>query len=91
MAFTLTSVVSRLIATYMPLNESSAEARASFVGRRGTVVYAVSPDGGTVVVRDAGGDRYQLPARADATIPAGTDVVLTTYDHGIFKVKATSF
>ncbi len=87
LSFGLTSVVSRLIARYMPLNESSAEARASFVGRRGEVIFAVSPEGGTVVVRDAGGDLYQLPARSDAPIAPGTAIVLTNYEDGTFTVR----
>ena len=79
----LTAAVSRLIGRYLPLNESSALARRDLVGRRGTVVFAVTADAGTVAVRDAGGDRYQVAARSvGGTISAGTEVVLVGYDEG---------
>ena len=79
----LTAIVSRLIGRYLPLNESSALARRDLVGRRGTVVFAVTSEAGTVAVRDAGGDRYQVAARSgDGVIPAGTEVVLVSYDEG---------
>ncbi|MEM1013547.1 MAG: hypothetical protein AAGI46_15165 [Planctomycetota bacterium] len=88
LALVVTATTSQLIARYMPLSESSAERRSSYVGRRGTVVFTVSPKTGTISVRDAGGDLYQLPARTrDGTIAPGTDVVLTDYQAGVFRVK----
>ncbi len=91
-SFGLTSLVSQLIARYMPLNESSAESRSSYVGKRGTVVFTVSPTGGTITIRDSGGDLYQLPARCrQGTIAPGTEVILTNYTNGLFHVRPSGF
>ena len=89
--FGITSGVSQLIARYMPMNESSARPMTALVGSRGTVVFAVSADGGTVSVRDPGGDRYQVAARSSQPIAAGSEVVLVDYRDGLFHVRTTDF
>lgn len=88
LSFGITSGVSQLIARYMPMNESSARPMGALVGSRGTVVFAVSPEGGTVSVRDAGGDRYQVAARSREFIAAGSEVVLVEYRNGLFNVRS---
>ncbi len=90
----LTMVVSRLVAQYMPLNETSARLRSDLVGRRGVAIFGIDKVSGMVAVTDEGGDRYQVAARIykeNNAIPAGTEVVLTRYDTagGYFFVKAS--
>ena len=85
----LTSVTARAIARWLPMTESSARHRRELVGSRATTVFAVNDQEGVAVVRDPGGDRYQVACRTlpgRAPIAGGTEVVLVKYkaDLGIF-------
>ena len=88
----LTAAISNGLARVLPVAEGGALTRRQLVGRRGTVIFAVTEAAGLVSVRDDEGDRYQVAARTlpgrDAVLP-GEEVVLVRYDpdRSLFLVR----
>ena len=90
-ALGITSAVAQSIARWMPLAESSARHRRELVGLRATAVFAVDEGQGVAMVREPGGDRYQVSCRTlpgRPSIAGGTEVVLVKYaeSRGVFYV-----
>ena len=90
----LTAAVSNALARLLPVAEGGALRRQQLVGRRGTVIFAVTEESGLVGVRDDDGDRYQLAARilpGGEAVPPGEEIVLVRYepDRSLFLVRAS--
>ncbi len=73
-----------------------ATASRDLLARTARVVFTVTPEGGTIQVRDAGGTLHQVPARVapgDHPIEAGRDVILVSRDPetGVFTVDENPF
>ena len=71
------------ISKLVPSVESYSTPLATLVGLGGEVLYAITDSSGSVRVRDAGDNLRDVPCRVgpgDASIPAGTKVVLFHYD-----------
>lgn len=78
----LTSGTSRAINRFMPLNVSLARRRHELLGASAEVVLPVDGKFGMAIVRDNGGDLYQIPCRLELgseTIPKGARVKLVAY------------
>ena len=87
----ITAAVGNSIARWLPMTESSARPRRELVGLRATAVFAIDDLHGMAMVRDSGGDRYQVACRVlpdREAIPGGTEVVLVKYaaEPGVFYV-----
>src|SRR5690606_28201357 len=87
----ITSAIAPSLSRRMPTTESSARRRRELVGLRATSIFRIDEAQGVAMVRDFGGDRYQVACRTLPGRPAiagGTEVVLVKYDaeRGIFHV-----
>lgn len=61
--------------------ETRAVAQSGIVGRSGRVVYAVTPDEGTVSVRDEHGTLHRVRARTEqGRLDSGQEIVIIGYD-----------
>jgi len=73
-----------------------ALAGRDLIARTGRVVFTVTPEGGTIQIRDAGGTLHQVGARVPAghdSIEAGREVIVVARDaeSGIFTVDESPF
>jgi membrane protein implicated in regulation of membrane protease activity len=87
-----THVVVTAIARYLPLYETTAKRRHALLGCVGEAILPIDQKFGMVGVRDATGDLYQVPCRADQSpdmISKGTKVQLVSYNakQGLFCVR----
>ena len=83
-ALTGTGLLSELLASLIPKEESYYCLPEELVGGQAEVLYTVGKDAGMVRILDPCGNLRDLPARMRSTteIPSGTTVVLTDYDAG---------
>ena len=83
-ALTGTGLLSELLASLIPKEESYYCLPEELVGGQAEVLYTVGKDAGMVRVLDPCGNLRDLPARMRSTteISSGTTVVLTDYDAG---------
>jgi len=86
----VTRNVTRFIATYMPLTETSARSRAALIGQVGEAMYEIDRNFGMASVRVHTGV-FHVPCRVGqdgAPIVKGAPVMLVAYDHerGLFTV-----
>jgi hypothetical protein len=80
----ITSMTSRAINRFMPLNVTAAKRRHELLGSTGEVILPIDVKFGMASVRDSdSGDLYQVPCRLENTgdtIPKGARVKLVAYD-----------
>lgn len=89
---TATGAFARLMGRLMPLDETTARPKSHLVGQVGEALYRIDERFGMVVVKDARGERYQLPCRVGpgaAAIDKGRQVLLVDYrkDEDVFVVR----
>lgn len=87
-----TGAFARLMGRFMPLDESTARPKRYLVGLVGEALYTIDERFGMVVVKNASGDRYQVPCRVGPGSPPigkGRAVLLVDYeaDEDIFRVR----
>jgi len=92
----LTGLISRIIAKIMPKTETYAAKPASFIGKRGKVVYTVKEDSGMIRVLDDGSNIIDLEARVESgedPIGSGRAIVVTSFrqETGDYVVARHSF
>lgn len=84
-----------LFGRYFRQHETSAQKRDQVVGRMGRVVFQVTPEEGTVHVRDSYGTLHRLRARAaEGRLEPGQEIIILGYDRDrqIYQVDdATTF
>lgn len=91
-SITLTGLLSRLYARFLPTTETYAVPREALVGRTADVIHAVTQQGGTARLRDQYGNLRDIPCRVDESetgVMAGHKVILMRFDSalGSFIVK----
>ncbi len=79
-----TGMLSELLASLIPKQESYYSLPEELVGGQAEVLYTVGENAGMVRILDLCGNLRDLPARTRSMteIPSGTTVVLTDYDAG---------
>ncbi len=87
----ITAGVAQSLGRWLPMSETSARHRRELVGLRATAVFGTDERQGVAMVRDPGGDRYQVACRTlpgREPIAGGTEVVLVKYaeELGVFFV-----
>jgi hypothetical protein len=78
-----TRTVTRLVATYMPLTETSAKRHEALLGHVGEAMYAIDRSFGMASVRDKTAGTMQVPCRVGddrEPIAKGSPVLLVSYD-----------
>lgn len=86
----LTRGTSRLVARYLPREQTAALSRRELEGLVGQVIYSVDQRSGLVHVRDRYGALHQLAGRTDTgTIPHGDQVLVVEYvsDGDFYRVE----
>lgn len=91
-SFTVTGVVSRIVARVMPKTSTHYNVEEDLVNQIGEALYSIDGKSGTVRVRDDYGNLQQYPAfsGADEQIPSGARVLLVAFDRdkGAFEVTS---
>jgi membrane protein implicated in regulation of membrane protease activity len=80
-ATVLTRTLAVLVGRYLPPVQSFAWSREQFVGKLGEVIYPVSPEAGTVHLRDGTGTIHRVRARSSQeTLEPGRRIIVLGYD-----------
>ena len=79
----ITGTIARLVARALPTGGATAARRRELAGSTGVAMYDITKDFGMAMVRDAQGNRFQIPCRVGVdkpTIAKGESVLLIRYD-----------